>query len=825
MARLWFGGTSDDYVYFTVPFGANRVVSIGSTTTLTFWSLASGGTQYTDLLLGGSPVTSITTANGFIPAFQGPDGVTQMWVDSGTGTRTLMQAEGVPGPTGPVASVVGQTGAVTGAQIAADPALSGTYAQKRTYDVVADGGADPTAGASSDLGAIITAAATALAAAGGGTITGPVGSYRIKTTATINAKNVSLVFPGSSQTTFIADAALGSATPAVDLSNRAAFSPYNSSRFGGFFVSGTSNPTGIGVNYGDIIGGHIDDIVVDNFKGAGGIGWQWINRAMWTERTFITRLQIGFGNTIGMAYTVAGGQSSFGYQRWSHVGMNISKVAIGGGNGASVAGCSFATVTSGTTYTVTNAGGFTGVTNGMTVDGPGILGGTTVVSGAGTTTLTLSAPLVNLVTGVRITGSVVTVGSASISGTSVTVASGGFPSMSAGQMIDGPGIPHGTIITNITGNTLTLSQAAWYATASTTIASYTPQGSVVTIGGIITSGSATVTVTSGANFLNGMVIVGLGIPAGTTLTSGGGTTTFTLSASATTIPLAFINNAQVGILINAGALVYNSDLDCIVNASGGHGDGVTDVAPTFIVNNGGSTGGLELSRVCFVGESAGGGGGKVTSYSGGAASTLDVNGYMDLQGYVGGFILGAYNVAGQIWDGFQNSAFQTSIAKIPRFKIEASSAGTALDIGQGTQPFSSFSMDGLGGHYWGPAGAGSFDTQLTRTARGVLTCPNTIASVGLQPNAGATTLNGTTTGTAIWAEPFSGSACKKVIVQLNAYENTTGTAQTITFPTPFTGTPYLAKDDSGGATVSSTTLTLPASMGATKTGWIVVEGF
>ena len=88
-----------------------------------------------------------------------------------------------------------------------------------------------------------------------------------------------------------------------------------------------------------------------------------------------------------------------------------------------------------------------------------------------------------------------------------------------------------------------------------------------------------------------------------------------------------------------------------------------------------------------------------------------------------------------------------------------------------------------------------------------------------------TALAGTTTGTATWEMPYAGGSYKKVLVYLNGYENTTVTAQTITFPTPFINVPFLARDDSGGSTVSATILTLPASMGATKTGWIVVEGY
>lgn len=86
-------------------------------------------------------------------------------------------------------------------------------------------------------------------------------------------------------------------------------------------------------------------------------------------------------------------------------------------------------------------------------------------------------------------------------------------------------------------------------------------------------------------------------------------------------------------------------------------------------------------------------------------------------------------------------------------------------------------------------------------------------------------LAGTTAGSATSSMPSTGIGYKKFLVYLNGYENTTATAQTITFPTAFTNAPYVAHDDSGGATVSTTTLTLPASMAATKTGWIVVEGY
>lgn len=178
MARLNFGGTSDDYVFMPVTIGTNRLQALAGNIAVTFWTAQTSGTQITDLIFNGSPATSITTVAGQLPEFQGPDGVNQMWADAGAG-RVLLFAQGLQGPVGPtgpsiavwaastaytagqvvsvgavlyksndnhtsaatfgadsshwtvigpVASVVGQTGAVTGSQIAADAALSSTYA-------------------------------------------------------------------------------------------------------------------------------------------------------------------------------------------------------------------------------------------------------------------------------------------------------------------------------------------------------------------------------------------------------------------------------------------------------------------------------------------------------------------------------------------------------------------------------------------------------------------------------------------------------------------------------------------------------------------------
>lgn len=85
-------------------------------------------------------------------------------------------------------------------------------------------------------------------------------------------------------------------------------------------------------------------------------------------------------------------------------------------------------------------------------------------------------------------------------------------------------------------------------------------------------------------------------------------------------------------------------------------------------------------------------------------------------------------------------------------------------------------------------------------------------------------LTGTTAGTASSGFDRFDVTDKRFKVFLNGYENTSGTSQTITFPYPFALTPAVVHDDSGGATVSTTAVTLPHSMGSTKTGWILIEG-
>jgi len=94
------------------------------------------------------------------------------------------------------------------------------------------------------------------------------------------------------------------------------------------------------------------------------------------------------------------------------------------------------------------------------------------------------------------------------------------------------------------------------------------------------------------------------------------------------------------------------------------------------------------------------------------------------------------------------------------------------------------------------------------------------------PNTTQNTLTGTSAGSIVWSQPMQGSALKLVILYANGYENTTTTAQSITFTKAFTNTPAVLVNTTGMTiTVSTTGVTLPTSMTAAATGWIIIAGY
>jgi hypothetical protein len=98
-------------------------------------------------------------------------------------------------------------------------------------------------------------------------------------------------------------------------------------------------------------------------------------------------------------------------------------------------------------------------------------------------------------------------------------------------------------------------------------------------------------------------------------------------------------------------------------------------------------------------------------------------------------------------------------------------------------------------------------------------------AVGCGGSTRQTTLAGTTVGTLVWSMPSEGSGYKRFVGHYTGYENTTATAQMITYPVAFALTPKITSNDGPSGSTSTSVLTLPASMRSKVTGWIIVEGY
>lgn len=188
MTRSTFGGTDDDYVSSPFNIGGRKVHGALPNTIVTFWSAKTGGTQYTDLLNeAGGAVASITSdADGFLPQFQGPDGVLQMWADAGGG-RKMLETRSTAAVSAAVAAAAASAAAAAAVGTTTDTIIAGrvndgTSATRAALDPVYNRGLNVTTkgatgnGTTDDTTAIH--AARDAAAAFGANLYFPPGTYK-----------------------------------------------------------------------------------------------------------------------------------------------------------------------------------------------------------------------------------------------------------------------------------------------------------------------------------------------------------------------------------------------------------------------------------------------------------------------------------------------------------------------------------------------------------------------------------------------------------------------------------------------------------------------
>jgi hypothetical protein len=105
---------------------------------------------------------------------------------------------------------------------------------------------------------------------------------------------------------------------------------------------------------------------------------------------------------------------------------------------------------------------------------------------------------------------------------------------------------------------------------------------------------------------------------------------------------------------------------------------------------------------------------------------------------------------------------------------------------------------------------------------GYLLTPNILTRGSVDPQSYQTVVSGSTSGSAMFSQPFQGTAFKKVVIYCNAL---TGTAS-YTYPVAFAYTPIIVTTNGlASSVVTSRTATAVTVTGSSSTGYLILEGF
>lgn len=169
------------------------------------------------------------------------------------------------------------------------------------------------------------AAALADAHSGGGTVVVAPITTNTAGLGTITKPTVSVKCPGGSAATKLTYTGTGDGL----LISPSPFTVVQMGKLEGFTLFGTAAAGARGIRHydaGTLMA--MDDVVIENFTGAGAVGCCIENGAFWNERANGNRVHLNH-NTIGMQLIGTGAANSFAYHRWLDLRLNLGLSQIG----------------------------------------------------------------------------------------------------------------------------------------------------------------------------------------------------------------------------------------------------------------------------------------------------------------------------------------------------------------------------------------------------------------------------------------------------------------------------------------------------------------